>query len=206
MNNSLNFKKVAILLQCWIFSILGFSKFIPFFGIKEKARPRSLEKETCCQLSSSQLLAFLFHWKDVNVNDCMIVNVMTYKSATASIHTYRDGMWVRGNTALANCTATSLAWWVSLQKKGEIYYNPKMKKNLLPHHLATDDQISRETYQQRLLKLFTIIVCINWDNPTETNNCTVYRYTCSKPLTQLSSTQHKVLNPLYQMHVLAFMV
>ena len=87
MDNSLNFKKVAILLQCWIFSILGFSKFILFFGIKEKAHHRSLEKETCCQLSSSQLLAFLFHWKDINVNDCKIVKVMTYKSATASIHT-----------------------------------------------------------------------------------------------------------------------
>ena len=60
MNNSLNFKKVAILLRCWIFSILGFSKFIPFFGIKEKARHRSLGKETCCRLSSSQLLAFYF--------------------------------------------------------------------------------------------------------------------------------------------------
>ena len=197
---------MALLLPCWILTILDFSNFIPLFGIKEKARHRSLEKETCCQLSSSQLLAFLFHWKDINVNDCMIVNMMTYKSATASIHTYRDGMWVRGNTALANCTATSLAWWVSLQKKGETYYNHKMKTNLLPHPLATDDQISRETYQQRRLKLFSIIVCIDWDNPTETNNCTVYRYTCSRPLTQLSSTQHKVLSPLYQQHVLVLPV
>lgn len=60
MNNSLNLKKVAILLRCWIFSIPGFSNFIPFFGIKEKARHRSLGKETCCRLSSSQLLAFYF--------------------------------------------------------------------------------------------------------------------------------------------------
>lgn len=131
---------------------------------------------------------------------------MTYRSATASIHTYRDGMWVRGNTALANCTATSLAWWVSLQKKGEIYYDHKMKTNFLPHHLATDDQISRETYQQSLLKLFTVTACINWDNPTETNNCTVCRYTCSKLLTQLSSTQNKALSPLYQKHVLTLLV
>ena len=136
----------------------------------------------------------------------MIVKVMTYKSATASIHTYRDGMWVRGNTALANCTATSLAWWVSLQKKGKIYYNHKIQTNLSPHHLATHDQISRETYQQSLLKLFTVTACINWDNPTETNNCTFYRHTCSKPLTQLSSTQHKVLSSLYQQHVLVLLI
>ena len=83
-----------------------------------------------------------------------------------------------------------------------------MKTPLLPHHLATDDQISRQTYQQRLLKhlLFTVTVCIDLHNPTETNNSTVYRYTCPKPLTQLSSTQHKMLNPLYETHVLAFMV
>ena len=60
MNNSLNLKKVALLLRCWILTILDFSNFIPLFGIKEKARHRSLEKETCCQLSSSQLLAFHF--------------------------------------------------------------------------------------------------------------------------------------------------
>ena len=138
------------------------------------AHHRSLRKETCCQLSGSQLMTFYFINRMLMLHVYEIVYVMTYRSATASIHTYRDGMWVRGNTALANCTATSLAWWVSLQKKGEIYYNHKIQTNLLPHHLATDDQISRETYQQRRLKLFTIIVCIDWDNPTETNNCTVY--------------------------------
>lgn len=53
-------EKVAIALRCWIFSILGFSNFIPFLGKKEKAHHRSLGKETCCQLRSSQLLAFYF--------------------------------------------------------------------------------------------------------------------------------------------------